>query len=51
VAFASSPVKAAADNHDDDWDSDHDDTDHAESDSLFLWDEESSLLDALMNKP
>jgi hypothetical protein len=55
VAFASSPTKPrhASPQEDSADDIFIDDTEHSvsESDSLFLWDEESTLLDALMDKP
>ena len=59
VAFASSPLKYISPPNEDSadciFDGDEDDTEHSESESesesLFLWDEESTLLDALMDKP
>ncbi len=58
VAFASSPLKYSPPNEDSAdciFDGDEDHSEHSESESesesLFLWDEESTLLDALMDKP
>ena len=54
VTFASSPLKSQnEDSADCLFDDDNDDAEHSESESesLFLWDEESTLLDALMDKP